>query len=145
MVARFRAAYHALGINLFIDTLDIEGGTPWRVYLEEQIERSDLFQLFWSEAAAASKSVAGEWKHALKVAASRPSVTRFIRPVYWTKPCPGPPKPLDEVQFWYFDLRNFGRRRTWRRRRWQDWGRPRWWHGAQTAKNRRDQSRTELL
>jgi TIR domain len=121
VVARFRAAYRALGIHLFIDALDIDGGEPWRRFLEEQIERSDLFQLFWSEAAAASKAVEGEWRHALKVEAKRPVGTRFIRPVFWTKPLPDPPKPLDEVQFWYFDLKNFGRQTKWRWRQWWGW------------------------
>ena len=136
VVTRFRAAYRALGIHLFIDTLDINGGEPWRRFLEEQIERSDLFQLFWSAAAAASKAVEDEWQHALGVAANGPVGARFIRPVYWTKPLPGPPEPLAGIQFWYFDLRNFKGRTTRQWQRWRDWVKPRWWRIPRPMRNR---------
>ena len=91
LVARFRAAYRALGIRLFVDTLDIDAGMAWKKFLRDQIEASDLFQLFWSPASVASAEVANEWQHALLVAAERPQETHFIRPVYWTKPPPHPP------------------------------------------------------
>ena len=108
LVARFRAAYRALGIRLFVDTLDIDAGMAWKKFLRDQIEASDLFQLFWSPALAASAEVANEWQHALLVAAERPQETHFIRPVYWTKPPPHPPEPLAAINFWYFDPQNVG-------------------------------------
>lgn len=108
MVARFRAAYRALGIHLFVDVLDIDGGVAWTKYLDDQIEHSDLFQLFWSSASAVSEAVEHEWRYALQVAEKRPPETHFIRPVFWKKPSPEPPGPLSRIQFWYFDPQNFG-------------------------------------
>jgi hypothetical protein len=108
VVVRFRAAYRALGIRLFIDTLDIDGGQPWRHYLRQQIERSDLFQLFWSGASSASTAVEDEWQHALTVAATRPSGTIFIRPVFWSQPLPPPPKALADLHFRYVDPQSLG-------------------------------------
>ena len=77
IVDRFRAVYRALGIHLFVDVLDIDGGQLWRRYLEQKIEGSDLFQLFWSAASAASKAVEHEWRHALEVARKRPPGISF--------------------------------------------------------------------
>jgi hypothetical protein len=108
IVSRFRAAYRALGIRLFIDTLDIDGGQPWKRYLRQQIDSSDLFQLFWSQAAAASAAVEDEWRHALDVARARPPGTAFIRPVYWSQPPPSPPEPLAELHFRYVDPQTLG-------------------------------------
>ena len=107
IVGRFRAVYRALGIHLFVDKLDIDGGQLWKRYLELQIEKSDLFQLFWSAASAASRAVEYEWQHALKIAGKR-SPAVFLRPVYWREPHPAPPQPLAEIHFRYFDPRNFG-------------------------------------
>jgi TIR domain len=108
IVTCFRAVYKALGIYLFVDTLDMPSGAAWEQYLEQQIERSDVFQLFWSYASAASPAVESEWQHALTVAASLPRQAEFIRPVYWTKPCPDPPELLSGINFDYFDPRIFG-------------------------------------
>jgi hypothetical protein len=108
IVARFRAAYKALGIRLFVDTLDIDAGMTWKKYIRDQIEASDLFQLFWSPASAASAEVGNEWRHALEVAAGRSPGTHFIRPIYWSKPLPNPPEPLAAINFWYFDPQNLG-------------------------------------
>ena len=103
LVTRFRATYEALGIFLFLDTLDIPVGAMWEQYLEQQIELSDVFQLFWSRASAESQAVENEWRYALAVSDKRPPGTRFIRPVYWTKPCPEPPEQLAGIHFRYFD------------------------------------------
>jgi hypothetical protein len=108
IVGRLRAAYQALGILLFVDTHDINTGMPWKKFVRDQIGASDLFQLFWSQASAASAEVANEWQHALLVAAERPQETNFIRPVYWTKPLPHPPEPLAAINFWYFDPQSVG-------------------------------------
>lgn len=108
IVARCRAAYRALGIQLFVDDFDIDGGQPWKQYLEERIGRSDLFQLFWSSASAASQNVEDEWRLALAVAKERPPGICFIRPVYWAKPHPAPPQSLAELHFRYVDPQDLG-------------------------------------
>jgi len=88
--------------------LDIDGGQPWKRYLAERIEHSDLFQLFWSTASAASEYVEKEWRQALDVAERRPPGTFFVRPVYWTKPLPAPPRPLADLHFRYVDPQELG-------------------------------------
>ncbi len=108
IVARLRAAYRALGIHLFVDTQDIDTGQPWRRYLRERIERSDLFQLFWSSAAAGSAEVEREWRQALEIGEICSPGTNFIRPVYWKKPPPTPPPDLAHLNFWYLDPQDFG-------------------------------------
>lgn len=108
IVDRFRAVYRALGIHLFVDVLDIDGGQLWRRYLEQKIEGSDLFQLFWSAASAASKAVEHEWRHALEVARKRPPGILFLRPVYWREPHPTPPQPLADIHFRYLDPQKLG-------------------------------------
>lgn len=110
IVARLRAAYQALGIQLFVDVLGIQGGQPWRRYLREQIADSDLFQLFWSADAAASPEVENEWRYALEVAKRLPQGTNFIRPVYWREPLPEPPADLAGLHFWHLDPQDVGAR-----------------------------------
>ena len=68
----------------------------WSEQLLAMIERADVFQLFWSENAAASKSVEKEWRHAQKLGQE---AQRFIRPVYWTQPMPLPPPELAHLHF----------------------------------------------
>lgn len=108
IVTRIRAAYKLIGILLFVDTLDMRTGVVWKRYLEQQIEQSDAFQLFWSNASAVSPAVESEWRYALSVADKLPPEAEFIRPVFWTKPCPDPPEPLRRINFDYFDPRFFG-------------------------------------
>jgi actin-like ATPase involved in cell morphogenesis len=108
VVHRCRAAYRALGIHLFVDEHDIDSGRPWKRYLEEQIRSADLFQLFWSTASAVSRNVKSEWRFALTIAEERPPGIWFLRPVYWIKPPPSPPKPLGHLHFRYLDPQELG-------------------------------------
>jgi hypothetical protein len=64
------------------------------------IEQADLFQLFWSNAAAASEYVTEEWQRALRLIGEKKPET-FIRPVYWEEPMPAPPTPLGDTHFAY--------------------------------------------
>ena len=61
------------------------------------IDRADIFQLFWSNTAAASKYVRQEWEHALNLQRQQ----GFIRPVYWQQPMPPPPPELGAIHFAY--------------------------------------------
>lgn len=77
------------------------------------IERSDVFQLFWSENAARSEYVAREWRHALQLPREHPM---FMRPVYWKRPMPSPPRELAGFHFAYDpELRDRADWRFWRR------------------------------
>jgi hypothetical protein len=63
------------------------------------IQEADIFQLFWSKAAAESTWVRMNWEHALSL--ERPD---FIRAVYWEEPMPPPPPELAHIPFVYHDL-----------------------------------------
>lgn len=102
VVRACKAAYRGLGIQLFVDRDDIISGQTWRDILRRSIADHDLFQLFWSQAAANSDEVANEWKTAVEIAPSRTS--DFIRPVYWTSPMPKAPEPLNKLHFAMLDL-----------------------------------------
>ncbi|AKJ10148.1 hypothetical protein ABB07_08965 [Streptomyces incarnatus] len=107
-VRRCKAAYRALGINLFVDREDLESGQPWRSVLREMIAQHDLFQLYWSQSAAASTHVAEEWDFALKVATGRAAGQNFIRPLYWTRPMAAAPAALKDLHFRYVDPQSLG-------------------------------------
>jgi hypothetical protein len=64
------------------------------------IERADIFQLCWSQAAKLSKYVEKEWSHALK----QGRLPSFIRPVYWETPMPEPPAELAHLHFARYQL-----------------------------------------
>ncbi|MFH0998554.1 MAG: TIR domain-containing protein [Pseudomonadota bacterium] len=102
IVRACKAAYRGLGIQLFVDRDDIISGQIWRDILRRSIADHDLFQLFWSQAAADSDEVTNEWKMAVEIAPSRTS--DFIRPVYWASPIPKAPEPLNELHFARLDL-----------------------------------------
>lgn len=102
IVRACKATYRALGIQLFVDKDDIFSGLVWRDVLRRSIADHDLFQLFWSQAAAESDEVANEWRLAAEVAPAR--TTDFIRPLYWTEPMPEPPQALGSLHFARLDL-----------------------------------------
>ncbi len=96
-VRYLKERYAALGLDMFIDLDDLRSGVKWRPALFEKIDRSDLFQLFWSKTASKSKYVTSEWKRALEVSVSKGK--RFIRPIYWEVPMPAVPKQLSDINF----------------------------------------------
>jgi hypothetical protein len=96
------ATYEALGVDVLMDKLELRAGEEWRVALREMIETADVFQLYWSASAAASREVEGEWRHALTLSINR---DRFIRPVYWEQPRPDAPPELNDLHFAKLDLR----------------------------------------
>ncbi len=98
IVERVEAAYKALGLEYLRDVTTLRSGQHWNEELMHMIEEADIFQLFWSENAAASKYVEQEWRHALALAQERAA---FIRPVYWTQPMPPPPPELGHIHFAY--------------------------------------------
>jgi hypothetical protein len=97
LVRHLRERYDALGLRLFIDADDLRGGVKVRPALFHQIEQSDLFQLFWSKHSKQSKEVALEWRHALTLRSQKGG--RFIRPVFWERPMPSPPRELADINF----------------------------------------------
>lgn len=97
LVKHLKERYEALGLYMFIDLDDLRSGASWRTALFQRIDRSDLFQLFWSDHARQSEYVAIEWKHALRAREIKGG--RFIRPVYWHDPISPVPEELAEINF----------------------------------------------
>ena len=86
-VLRRVQAFKIAGLTVFQDVLDLDPGERWerRLYLE--IDRCDVFMLFWSNAARASEWVAKEIDYALARKGGRDDAPPAIQPV----PIEGPP------------------------------------------------------
>jgi hypothetical protein len=99
VVARNGPAYKALGMDFLRDQEVLRSGEKWNPRLLDLIERADIFQLYWSSNARRSRYVRQEWRHALQREREN-----FIRPVYWQKPLPKPPRELKDFHFAYLPL-----------------------------------------
>ena len=105
VVSMYRQVQKALGNDVFVDTYSIRAGANWREDLENAIDTTDIFQLFWSENSAKSSAVRDEWKHALSHRYPKTRCVGFIRPVYWVLPIPAkPPDELAHLNFKYVPL-----------------------------------------
>ncbi|HEY7124612.1 MAG TPA: toll/interleukin-1 receptor domain-containing protein [Ktedonobacterales bacterium] len=100
VVLACRNTYRGLGLEVLIDLDTLRSGQVWNDELLRMIDRSDVFQLFWSPRAAQSEYVRQEWQHALK----RNYGVGFIRPVYWELPLVAPPQELSHLHFAYIPL-----------------------------------------
>jgi hypothetical protein len=94
--------YQGLGVTVLVDRQGLHSGDDWRATLEEMILDSNIFQLYWSSAAAGSQEVQREWRLALALSKSR---DRFIRPLYWESPMPSLPEALGHLHFSRLDLK----------------------------------------
>ena len=56
---------NSAGIDIFEDCLDLRPGEEWKPALEREIQKRQMFFLFWSEHAKASPWVDWEWRTAL--------------------------------------------------------------------------------
>jgi TIR domain len=98
VVDKLEKAYLALGMTHLRDLRVLRSGEHWNGRLLKKIEEADIFQLCWSKTAKRSRYVKREWRHALQQ--ERPN---FIRPVYWERPMPVPPRELKTIHFAYLD------------------------------------------
>lgn len=89
------ASLEALGMDVFVDCLDISEGQRWEEGIQRQICTRDALLLFWSRAAAASRWVEQEWKLALE---ERGLDYIFPNALETPSLCP-PPPPLAALQF----------------------------------------------
>ena len=94
--ARFGAA---MGDQFLLDTATLRAGTAWGEELRQLIREADVFQLFWSRAAAESTFVEHEWRFALSLVQSGIKSLFFVRPVYWEEPLPAIPDELLHLHF----------------------------------------------
>ena len=90
----------ALGIRYRVDLLDLEPGVQWERKLYEYIEESDLFLLFWSNAAKESEWVYNEVKYALERKNGDDYAPPEIQPIILEgPPVPTPWKELAHIHF----------------------------------------------
>jgi hypothetical protein len=57
----------AAGLDVFMDCLSLKPGEPWKKVLRTEIQRRDVFLLFWSCRARDSQWVEWEWRTALRL------------------------------------------------------------------------------
>lgn len=105
IVRMCRTAAEAMGDRYLMDVTLLRSGQQWNDALMAAIAEADLFQLFWSPAAAASDHVQNEWRYALQLLPAR---TAFIRPVYWSAQPYKIPTELATIHFERVDLFRMG-------------------------------------
>jgi len=89
------AALETVGVDVFIDGLDIRQGARWEEAIYKEIRLRECFLLFWSQAASRSRWVEKEWRHALKFRGEDGIVPNALEP---PERCPPPPE-LEHLQF----------------------------------------------
>ena len=88
------------GTNFFNDLLSLDPGERWEKRLYEEIDRCDVFFLFWSSQAKQSEWVMKETEHALARRARSANGDPDIIPVIIEgPPPPSPPKSLRDIHF----------------------------------------------
>ena len=99
-VLRRVQAFRIAGQSVFMDVLNIDPGESWERVLYHEIDDCDVFLLFWSRAAAASKWVAKEIEYALNRKGGDDQRPPAIQPVPIEGPPPTPPpKALRHLNF----------------------------------------------
>jgi TIR domain len=99
-VLGYAQALSLSGIEVFQDVLSLEPGERWERRLYAEIDRSDLFVLFWSNAASRSKWVVAEAEYALRFADKSDSQSPVIRPFLLEgPPIPTIPDSLKAIHF----------------------------------------------
>ncbi len=89
------------------ECLAIRGGDGWEERLRQVIDRSEVFQLFWSSHSMDLPLVRSEYEYALKCHRSL-----FVRPCYWEEPFPksdAPPLPPERLRAVRFEKLSTGR------------------------------------
>jgi hypothetical protein len=99
VMAEFERYVEALGDRYLQDVRDLRSGELWNERLCDFIREADVFQLFWSRNAMASRFVEREWRYALSL-----NRRQFVRPTYWEEPMPKgdgmPPPELGRIHFY---------------------------------------------
>jgi RNA polymerase sigma-70 factor (ECF subfamily) len=83
-VLKIAQAFQAAGIEFFHDIVSLRAGSEWQKRLLEEIERCDLFLLFWTENAARSKWVRRETEYAVDCKKSLSRTCQTSSPSYST-------------------------------------------------------------
>lgn len=99
IIKNYTRRYKALGIKVFIDTDEIRSGQNWKQEIVKHLQKSDIFQLFWSNAARKSGYVRDEYELALDLIKAGKKKNNYIRPNYWEVPMPAIPEKLSHINF----------------------------------------------
>ena len=93
-------AIQAAGVECFMDVKTLKAGENWQMMLYHYIDQSDVFFLFWSQAAEASAEVRKEIEYALRRKDGDERKTPNIIPI----PLEGPPivPPPEELRHLHF-------------------------------------------
>ncbi len=112
-------------LNVFVDVITLRAGQKWSETVAAHIRTDDIFFLFWSKHAAASKEVEKEWRMALEIRG-----LDYIDPVPLADPSEvKPPLELKALHFndYYLAHLKLSREKERERKkvqsRWTIWGR----------------------
>lgn len=95
-----REGWEQEGMTYFFDQREIRSGERWRKVIEANLDRCDLFVLFWSSAAQCSDEVGKEIDYALARKAGSDENPPAIEPFTIEKPIPMPlPGGLESLHF----------------------------------------------
>ena len=93
-------ALKAVHVDFFKDLLSLEPGEIYPPRLYEEIDRCDLFLLFWSSHAKASRWVTDETDRALARRGGKPDAPPDIVPIVLEgPPVPAPPESWKDIHF----------------------------------------------
>lgn len=95
-----RKGWKMAGITYFMDLQDIESGEHWREVIQQNLDKSDLFVLFWSSAAQGSEEVRKEINYALARRGGSDNDLPDFEPYTIELPIPEPlPEGLESQHF----------------------------------------------
>ncbi len=95
LAERLRRVYDALGMYSMRDLMQLRAENGWTDDMLEAVKTAEVFQLFWSGAAANSENVRRELEQALEQAGS---ADNYIRAVYWEHPPAALPDLLSHIE-----------------------------------------------
>lgn len=98
LAERFRRIFDALGMYNMRDVMQARISEGWSADLAKAIDEAEVFQLFWSDAAANAASVSEEVQRAV---ARSSTPEQFIRAVYWEQPPAVLPEPISNLKLDY--------------------------------------------
>jgi hypothetical protein len=95
-----RKGWKLAGITYFIDLQDIKSGEYWREVIKLNLDKCDLFVLFWSSAAKCSEEVMKEVNYALVRRSGNDKALPDFEPYTIELPIPEPlPEGLESLHF----------------------------------------------
>jgi hypothetical protein len=94
-MGRIRSLQIVADIDVFVDCLSLRPGEEWKTVLAREINKREIFWLFWSREAIASKFVEWEWRTAYAQKGKNGIQPHPLEP---TNLAP-PPKELEDLQF----------------------------------------------